>query len=290
MQEIEFFAAATLDDAYRLLGDTGGRVIAGGTDVIVQMQRGVFPAKTLIDVSRITDLRFIREEGCRIHIGALTTYADVLASPLLREAAPALVQAAATVGAPQTRSRGTVGGNIGNASPAGDLLPPLLALDATVTLASAAGTRALLLNEMLVGPRRTRLAAGEIIHSASFERMPSPAGAVFLKLGNRSGMAISVVNAAVVLALDGLGKITVGRVALGAVAPRAVRCPHAEALLARQSPDAALFEEAARAVQADIAPISDIRGTVAYRRQAAERLVNRALHQALERTGRRLDS
>jgi CO/xanthine dehydrogenase FAD-binding subunit len=286
MQEIEFLAAATLDDAYRLLGDTGGRVIAGGTDVIVQMQRGVFPADTLIDVSGIPDLRFIRAETGRISVGALTTYADVLASRLLHKVAPALVEAAATVGAPQTRSRGTVGGNIGNASPAGDLLPPLLALNATVTLASAARSRVLPLDEMLVGPRRTRLASGEIIHSVSFERLPSTCGAVFLKLGNRSGMAIAVVNAAVVLTLDRRGRIAAGRVALGAVAPRTVRCPHAEAVLAGRPPDAALFDEAARAIQHDIAPISDIRGTAAYRRQAAEHLVSRALRQAFDQARR----
>jgi CO/xanthine dehydrogenase FAD-binding subunit len=282
MQEIEFLAAASLDDVYRLLADTGGRVIAGGTDVIVQMQRGVFPADTLIDVSGIADLRFIRAEAGRIHVGALTTYADVLASRLLHEAAPALVQAAATVGAPQTRSRGTLGGNIGNASPAGDLLPPLLALDAAVRLTSAAGSRALPLDDLLVGPRQTRLAPGEIIHSVSFERPPSPSGAVFLKLGNRSGMAIAVVSAAAALVMDAQGRIAAGRVALGAVAPRAVRCPHAEVILSGQQPNAALFDEAAHAVQDDIAPITDIRGTAAYRRQAAERLVNRALRLAFE--------
>ncbi len=285
MQEINFLTAATLDDLYRLLADTGGRVIAGGTDVIVQMQRGAFPADTLIDVSRIADLRFIRAEAGRIHIGALTTYSDVLASSALHEAAPALVQAAATVGAPQTRSRGTIGGNIGNASPAGDMLPPLLTLDATVTLASAAGTRVLPLDDMLVGPRQTRLAPGEIVYSVSFERLPRPFGAVFLKLGNRNGMAISVVSAAAVLALGAQGQIAVGRIALGAVAPRAVRSPHAEAVLAGQHSSAGLFSEAARAVQDDIAPITDIRGTAAYRRQAAERLVHRALRQAFEQAG-----
>jgi carbon-monoxide dehydrogenase medium subunit len=282
MQEIDFFAAASLDDLYRLLADTGGRVIAGGTDVIVQMQRSVFPAKTLIDVSRIADLRFIREEADRITIGALTTYADVMASRTLYEAAPALIQAAATVGAPQTRSRGTMGGNIGNASPAGDMLPPLLALDAAVTLTSAAGTRVLPLDEFLVGPRQTHLAPGEIIYSVSFERLPGPSGAVFLKLGNRSGMAIAVVSAAAVLALDVQGRIAAGRVALGAVAPRAVRSPRAEAVLAGQHPTEVLFDEAARAVQSDIAPITDIRSTAAYRRQAAEQLVGRALRQAFK--------
>jgi len=282
MQEIDYFAAETLDDVYNLLAETGGRVIAGGTDVIVQMQRSAFPATALIDVSRIADLRFIREDTGGIHIGALTTYADVLASCLLHEAAPALIQAAATVGAPQTRSRGTIGGNIGNASPAGDMLPPLLALNAEITLTCAAGTRILPLDDFLLGPRQTCLAPGEIIHSVSFETPPKPFGAVFLKLGNRSGMAIAVVNAAAVLLLDAQGRIATARVALGAVAPRAVRCLHVEAVLAGQQRSDGLFADAARAVQGDIAPISDIRGTASYRRQAAERLVRRALRQAFE--------
>lgn len=283
MQELDYWAAATLEEGCRMLADTGGRVIAGGTDVIVQMQRRMFPAGTLIDISRIAALRFIREEAGRVCIGALTTYADVMASGLLREAAPVLVQAAATVGAPQTRSRGTIGGNIGNASPAGDMLPPLLALDAAVTLTSATGTRTLPLDEFLVGPRQTRLERGEIIHHVSFDRVPAPSGAVFLKLGNRSGMAIAVVSAAAVLALDAQGRIAAGRVALGAVAPRAVRSRLAEAVLAGNVPSDALLDEAARAVQRDIVPITDVRGTAAYRRQSAERLARRALQQAWDR-------
>jgi CO/xanthine dehydrogenase FAD-binding subunit len=290
MQEIDFYAAATLDDLYRLLADTGGRVIAGGTDVLVQAQRGAFPAASVIDISRIAALRFIRADGNRVTIGALTTYADLLASPAIRSAAPLLFEAAATVGAPQTRARGTIGGNIGNASPAGDLLPPLLALDAQVTIASAEGTRTLPLGEVLVSPRRTCLAPGEIVHSVVFERLPAPCGGAFLKLGNRSGMAISVVSAAAAIALDAAGRIAQARIALGAVAPRAVRSPHVEAALVGRIPTLALFAEAARAVQVDIAPISDLRGTAAYRRSAAEQLVSRALRRASEQASGRAAS
>lgn len=287
MQEVDFYRANTLDDLHRLLAETGGRVIAGGTDALVQMQRGAFPAAVVVDASRIADLRFIREDGDRIEIGALTTYADLLASPLVRRVAPALIAAAETVGAPQTRARGTLGGNIANASPAGDMLPPLLALDAIVTLSSARGVRSLPLSEVLRGPRQTCLEPGEIIASIAFRHPPEPSGAAFIKLSNRRGMSIAVVSVAATLALDSAGRIAEGRVALGAVAPTAVRSPAAESILAGGAPGAETFRRAARAALDDIAPISDVRATAAYRRQAAERLVIRALNGAWEQAGGR---
>lgn len=285
MQEFDFTSAATLDDLLRLLAETGGRMIAGGTDVLVQAERGVFPASALVDASRVRELRFIAEEGDTIRIGALTTYADMLTSPLLRQTAPALVAAAATVGAPQTRARGTLGGNIANASPAGDTLPPLLALDAAVRLVKRGGERVLPLADVLRGPRQTCLEPGEIIHSVAFRRPPGPTGAAFLKLGNRQGMAIAVVNVAVTITLGGDGHIAGARVALGAVAPTPVRSPHAEVVLRGQAPAEEVFQAAARAVLADIAPISDVRGSADYRRKAAVHLTMRALRLAAQQIG-----
>ncbi len=288
MQEIDFYRADSLDDLYRLLAETGGRVIAGGTDALVQMQRDAFPAAVVIDASRIADLRYIREDGDRIEIGALTTYADLLASSLVRRAAPSLIAAAETVGAPQTRARGTLGGNIANASPAGDTLPPLLALDASVTLSSARGVRVLPLGEVLCGSRQTCLEPGEIIASIAFRRLPDPSGSAFIKLSNRRGMSIAVVSVAAALALDAAGCIVEGRVALGAVAPTAVRSPAAESALAGEVPGAETFRRAARAALGDIAPIGDVRATAAYRREAAARLVIRALNGAWEHAGGRV--
>jgi CO/xanthine dehydrogenase FAD-binding subunit len=288
MQEFDFHAAETLDDLHRLLAETGGRVIAGGTDVLVQLQRGVFSATCLVDASRVHGLRFITEGADGIHIGALTTYADILASPLLRDAAPALVEAASTVGAPQTRSRGTLGGNIANASPAADALPPLLTLNAQVRLTSSQGERVLPLSEVVCGPHQTCLRPDEIIHSVSFTRVPGPSGAAFLKLGNRNGMAIAVVNVAVVLVLATDGKIAEAHVALGAAAPTPVRSFHAEAVLVGERPTEDVIAAAAQAVPADIAPISDIRGSADYRSHAARHLVSRALRLSVERAGGRL--
>ncbi len=286
MQEFDFYAASTLDHLLRLLAETGGRVIAGGTDVLVQAQRGAFPASALVDASRVRELRFIREEGALVRIGALTTYADMLASPLLRDVAPALVAAARTVGAPQTRARGTLGGNIANASPAGDTLPPLLALDAEVRLLKQGGARDLPLAAVLCGPRQTCLESGEVIHSISFRRPPQPCGASFLKLGNRRGMAISVVNVAALLVFGANGHITAAHVALGAVAPTPLRSPHAEAVLRGQTPAGEVLAAASRAVVHDIAPISDVRGSAGYRRAVAVRLTERALRQAVQSAGR----
>jgi carbon-monoxide dehydrogenase medium subunit len=288
MQEFDFHAAETLDDLHRLLAATGGRVIAGGTDVLVQMQRGLFPTTCLIDASRVRDLRFITEEAGWIHIGALTTYADILESPLLHSAAPALVEAAATIGAPQTRSRGTLGGNIAHASPAADTLPALLTLNVQVTLTRSKGERVLPLSDLLRGPRQTCIQPDEIIHSVSFARLPDPSGAAFLKLGNRDGMAIAVVNVAVALVFASNRRIAEARVALGAVAPTAVRSPRAEAVLAGQLPTSETIETAAQAMLDDIAPISDIRGTAEYRRRAAKHLLRRALRLSFERAGGRL--
>ncbi len=280
MQEVDFLRAETLDDLCRLLAETGGRVIAGGTDVIVQMQHDRFPANGVVDASRIAALRFIESGGARVRIGALTTYADLLSSPLLREAAPALVQAAEKVGAPQTRTRGTLGGNLANASPAGDTLPPLLALDAQVHLVRHGGERTLPLRDVLIGPGKTCLMPGEVIHSISFARPPEPCGMVYLKLGNRNGMSIAVASAAALLALHPDGTIAQARIALGSVAPTVVRSPHAEAMLVDQVPTLPLFQAAARAVQDDIAPIGDVRASADYRRLTAQRLVARALDQA----------
>lgn len=234
MQKFYFEFPLTLDDVCRRLSDTGGRLIAGGTDVIPQMQTGRFQADWLIDLSRVTELSYIAPKNGSIQIGGLTNYIKLINSPLLQAEGPLLVQAAELVGAVQTRYRGTLGGNIANASPAGDTLPPLLALNAAVTLVSTAGGRTIPLADLLQGPGRTALAPNEVIHHISFDRLPANATSIFLKLGNRRGMAISVVNVAVLLQVDQDSRVEEARIALGAVAPMPIRCPQAEAILKGQ--------------------------------------------------------
>lgn len=277
MQDFNFVSPRTLEEVLHALAESGGRVIAGGTDVIPQMLNGRFQTDCLVNLGGLNSLSFIEQRNGEVHLGALTTYAQMIDSPLLQAVAPLLVQAAATVGSIQTRQRGTLGGNIGNASPAGDTLPPLLALNAQVTLVSRRGERSLSLAELLLGPGKSAIAADEVIHSIRFERLHSNARSVFLKLGNRQGMAVSVVSAALVLQPGTDGRIEDVRIALGAVAPTAMRCPEAERLIIGQKPTDAQIEAAAEAAASACAPITDVRGTAAYRRHAVRVLLKRGV-------------
>jgi CO/xanthine dehydrogenase FAD-binding subunit len=266
-----------LAEVCRRLTDAGGRLIAGGTDVIPQMQAGRLQADRLIDLSRVTELSYIEPKNGSIHIGGLTNYMKLINSPLLQAEAPLLVQAAELVGAVQTRYRGTLGGNIANASPAGDTLPPLLALDAAVTLVSVAGERTLPLADLLQGPGKTAVALNEVIHHVSFDRLPANATSIFLKLGNRRGMAIAVVNVALLLQLDQAKRVEEVRIALGAVAPTPIRCPQAEAVLTGQPLTETLIDAAAASAAHECAPIDDVRASAGYRRQMVKVLVCRGL-------------
>jgi CO/xanthine dehydrogenase FAD-binding subunit len=278
MQEFEFYSPRTLEEVCQVLADPGGRLIAGGTDVIPQLRGGRLRAARLVDLSRQGDLRFIEVQDGRVYIGALATYAQMIGSSLLQTETPALVQASCVVGSVQTRHRGTLGGNIGNASPAGDTLPPLLVLNAEVTLVSAEGERSLALAELLQGPGQTTIGGHEVIHHVSIERPPPNASSIFVRLGNRRGMAVSVASAALVLCVGDGKVVDEARIALGAVAPTAIRCPRAETLLRGEPLTPALVEEAARTAAAECSPIDDVRGTAGYRRNAVAHLVRRGLN------------
>ena len=287
MQDFDFYMPQTLKELASIMKEKDGQIVAGGTDVIPGMRRGLFSTECLVDASYIDDLRFIEDQGTRMVIGALTTHQEIVESPVLQETIPSLVEAASTIGCHQTRHRGTLGGNIANASPAADTIPALLTYDAEVRLIHSSGERTLPLDDFLEGPGKTGLERGEIIHSISFVRLKEPWGTAFIKLGLRKGMAISVANAAAALVLDGSGKIADARLALGSVAPTVVRSPGAEALLAGQEPVEDVFHKAAEACLAGIAPISDVRSTEEYRRHStmvlARRVLATAAAQAKER-------
>jgi CO/xanthine dehydrogenase FAD-binding subunit len=277
LQDFDFLAPRTLEEACFALASGGGRLIAGGTDVIPQLLNGRLRASCLVDLSRLTGLSFIGIAGGRLRVGALTTFAQLADSDVIARLAPVLGQAAATVGSVQTRQRATLGGNIANASPAGDALPALLVLDAQVVLASVRGKRTVKLTDLLRGPGRTAIAADEIIHHVECD-MPGPrTTGLYLKLGNRRGMAIAVASAAAWLERAPDGRITRARLALGSVAPTAIRCRAAEELLSNALPGEAVCVAAAQAAAAACTPIDDLRASAAYRRHAAEVLVRRCL-------------
>ncbi len=253
----------TLREALRLLRDDGPLTpLAGCTDVYVGFQFGTEGARRFLDLSRLAPLRRIRERDGLLVIGALATYADLVRSRLVRRRLPMLVAAAREIGGPQVRSRGTIGGNVANGSPAGDTLPVLAAAEATLVLASAAGERRVPFGGFYTGYRSSVLRPDELI--AAIEVPPVEGRQWFRKVGTRAAQAISKVVMAAVRA-------AAPRVALGSVAPTVIRLPRTEAALAAGADLAA----AQRVLADEVRPIDDLRSTAEYRRRVAANLLAR---------------
>ena len=280
-----YYAPKTVEDALTLLAQANGnrvKPIAGGTDLMVQLRERMVHADTLVDVSGIAELERIWVDEHRLHIGAAVTYTELIESELVHQHAYLLVEASRVIGAKQIQHMGTIGGNLGNASPAGDSLPCLYALDADVTLASLAGERQLSVSDFMLGVRKTVMQPGELITKVSFDIPRGNAGSAFAKLGLRHSQAISIVDVAAVAFIDD-ERISNLRIALGSVAPTIVRSHAVEQILVGQIPSDELLDRAAEAARRDISPITDIRGSSAYRLHITKPLVKQALEAALER-------
>lgn len=275
-----------LDEALELLDRYGdqARIIAGGTDVLVELSRGIKPTETLIDITALSDLRYVRREGDAITLGALATHNDVMSSAACVEQALPLAQACSEVGAPQIRTRATVAGNLITASPANDTITPLIALDAAVVLASRAGERTVPLERFYEGVRRTMLRPNELLREIRIPAMRATQRGLFLKLGLRRAQAISVINVAFVLTFAAEDVVEDARITLGSVAPTIVRARTVEDYLRGKRLDAATCIEAGRLVSGDAAPIGDVRGSASYRRATLESLVSEGLRQLAART------
>jgi CO/xanthine dehydrogenase FAD-binding subunit len=256
----------SLADALRMLRDEGPLVpLAGCTDLYVLLNFGTLPATRFVNLWPLAGLRAIRVRGDVLSIGALATYTDIIQSPLVRRRLPMLVAAAREVGGVQIQNRGTIGGNVANASPAGDTLPVLAASDATVVLQSAGGSRRVPFSAFYTGYRRSVLGGDELI--AALEVPPVGGRQWFRKVGTRAAQAISKV---VMAAVAPIGDDP-PRIALGSVAPTVVRLPSTEAALAA----GASLDEAQRLLIEEIAPIDDVRSTAAYRSRVAANLLAR---------------
>ncbi len=276
----------SLDEALQLLAEhqSEARLIAGGTDLIIEIERGVRSPKVLIDISRLPNLDTITlDEKQRIHLGPLVTHNQVVGSALCLTRAFPLAKACWEVGAPQIRNRGTVVGNLVTASPANDTITPLIALDATVTLQSVRGSRTLPLKDFFLGVRTTVLEPDEMIVDISFPALASYQIGAFLKLGLRRAQAISVVNVAVVLSMLA-DTITQARVALGSVAPTIIRAENAERFLTGKVLTRDVMARAGALAAQTVTPISDIRGSAEYRRYMTETLTRHALEMLAEGT------
>jgi carbon-monoxide dehydrogenase medium subunit len=254
----------------REYGDVA-RIVSGGTDVLVELSRGVKPTQTLIDITELRELKYVRNDGDRIAIGGLATHNDVLASQACAQRALPLVQACVEVGAPQIRTRATVAGNLVTASPANDTIVPLIAMGGEIVLQSVDGERVVDIAEFFTGFRKTQMCADELLREIRVRPLAAGERGLFLKLGLRRAQAISVISIAIVITPNE------ARIALGCLAPTIVRAKNAEAALAGKPLNAATIASAAQAVLDDISPIGDVRGSAEYRRLAVSALLERGL-------------
>ncbi len=279
MQKFRFFSVKSLSDALGFLAERGDqtKVLAGGTDLIPALREDVSSPAFVLNILEIEGLNGVKEANQSLRIGSITTHAQLVESDILRRTCPSLVQAAGSIGGPLIRNRGTVGGNIANASPAADLASTLLSLDAEAVLMSQKGTRVVALRDFFLGPGKTALHPDELLAEVA---IPLPRGkGVFLKLGRRQAMSLSVVNVAVCLDME--GRICrKARVALGSVAPTPIRCPGAERMLLNREMDEELIGECAEEAMAVSKPVDDQRAKAWYRLQAGTVLLRRALLQA----------
>lgn len=277
--DIAYLRSADVTDALRARADHGDwLVIAGGTDVMVEAAHSPGPAGVL-DVFGLPALRGVSRDEDVVRIGAVTTYADLLADPVVRDALPMLRAAAAEVGSVQIRERGTIGGNVMTSSPVGDLLPPLLALDAAVELGSVRGTRVVPYADFCTGYRATVAAPDELLLAVVVALPAADTVQRWRKVGTRAAQSISKVSFAGVLRLDDEGRATGVRIAVGGVADRPVRLTGVEVLVEGNRPDAALAERARRVSAAEVRPIDDLRSTAAYRSDVTGALVARFLRE-----------
>lgn len=275
MREVSYFAPTDVGEAIKLLAEHGDKatVLAGGTDLVPQLNYYEIKPAALLYIGGL-GLDYVKEEGGKLVIGAGTTVAHLLTNDLIAEKFGVLATAAQTHASPAIRTVATIGGNLGTASPAGDLLPSLMVMDAEVILTSVRGERAVPIKDFFTGPGGTVRAADELIVEIRVPLLPGKA--VFKKVGRRKAQVCSIVSAAVRLEMDG-DVCRDARIVLGSMAPTPIRCPKAEAMLKGQTIDAALITECAAQAVAESTPIDDQRATAWYRQQAGTALVGRAL-------------
>jgi len=283
LKAFAYFEPAALKEAVEILtrNNGGAFLLAGGTDLLVRMKRGVIRPAVLVNLKRIRDLNGIQgdqESGTRI--GALTPIADIENAAVVHQNHPVLAQAAGVLGAPPLRNLATLGGNIGRASPASDMAPSLMVLQARVAVAGTSGQREVEIDGIFKGPGSTILAAGEIMTAFIIPAMTPHTGAAYLKMGRRSGggdCALAGVAALLTLESGEVGKV---RIALSSVGPTTLRARKAEAVLLSGALTDERMQQAARAAADEATPITDMRCSASYRKEIIKVLTYRALQEA----------
>jgi carbon-monoxide dehydrogenase medium subunit len=285
LPKFDYHEPRSVDEATRLLDEIGkeASVLAGGTDLLVNMKMGKTAPKHVLSLSRIEDLKGVKREQGSLTLGACVTAGELKDQEAIKAEFNGLCQSAGSLGSPLIRNLATIGGNIVTARPAADLPPSLMAYGASLVLKKDKGERTIPLEGFFKGPGQTTIEPEEILCGVVLKEPPPYSGGGYVKLGVRKALEISLVNVAAFIALDGPnGPIKEARIVLGAVAPVPMRAPAAEAALMGERPDDALFERAGNAASNDAKPIDDFRGSAEYRREMVKVLTRRALKLAYE--------
>jgi carbon-monoxide dehydrogenase medium subunit len=282
LPKFQYHAPRTLAEAVQLMETLeNAKPVIGGTDLVPLLREADCRPSHLVDLNNVVELNYVREQEGFICIGATTTHGQVAASEYMRRA-PAVVDAVSRIGSPQIRNRGTVAGNLCNASPAADSAPPLLVYDAEVKIASSGGVTIIPLPELFVGPKINCLEPNELVTEVRFPVPPEVSSSSFKRIARRKAFTLSVVSAAAYVELDD-GVCSEARVAFGSVAETPIRAPDVEEILSGSTLDDETISEAAEAARRSVAPVTDLRGTAEYRKAMCGVLLKRALHEAVGR-------
>jgi len=274
-----WYAPSTLAEATHYLYDYPEcNIIAGGTDLLVKYKERVTELPALMGLDWIEELREISHTTSTVRLGAMVTHSRIVNHPWLQENMPALCIAAASIGSRQIRNRGTVGGNLANASPAADLVPPLVVAKGVVEIAGKDGRRRMRLEDFFQGPGKTRLQLGEMIVAVEWPRPGPFQGSSFHKIGKRKAMSISTASAAAAINFDATGRITDIRLCLGSVGPVPILARRTAEVVCKGGLNS--LAAAVAMLENEIQPISDMRGSAGYRRQAARKMLEQAVHEA----------
>ncbi|MCD6323578.1 MAG: xanthine dehydrogenase family protein subunit M [Desulfurococcales archaeon] len=279
----EYFAPANLQEALELLDKYGAdaKILAGGTDLLVKMKMRVVEPKYVINIKKLKELAYIKEEGNVVRIGALTKWRQLEKSDIIKKYFPALYDAVLVMAGTQIRNMATIGGNLCNASPAADSAPPLMVYEAKVVLASKDGEREVPITEFFTGPGRTVMKPNELLKEIVIPKPEEGTGSAFIKV-TRTAMDLAKISAATALKVED-GKIKLVRIAIGSAAPTPVRCRKTEEALTGKPFTPELIRETVKMVQDEISPIDDVRSTAFYRKEVSKVIVEDALMISHER-------
>ncbi|NQT93760.1 MAG: xanthine dehydrogenase family protein subunit M [Lentisphaerae bacterium] len=285
LPRFDFHRPTSVAEICELLDEYGdsASLVAGGTDVLVNLKRKLIAPSHVVGIDLVSDLDGIRTVNGEVLLGSMVTAADLAENRTVRRQFPVLAQAAEGLGSPPIRNRATIGGNLVTARPAADLIPPLMVLDARVNLVSQDGARVVPVARFVTGPGKTVIKTNEVLTRVVIPRPDPATGGAYIKFGARHSCEISIVSVAAFVSLTPAGRrIKSAKLVLGAVAPKPIRCPRAEELLAGATPGEIAFAGAGRAAARAAKPITDHRGSARYRRQMVDVLTRRALVFACE--------